>query len=102
MKYNSPNFQWKSIAINPLRAEYLVAAADDPIIRMFDRRMLSLLSTSTPPASLPCDTFMPLQLSLSPQRHRRFLNFMNMDRLNPSYVTSVWDIIMCFQNHIHL
>lgn len=34
--------QVKAVSINPLRPEYMAIAANDPLIRVYDRRMLSL------------------------------------------------------------
>ncbi|OEH80264.1 wd g-beta repeat-containing protein [Cyclospora cayetanensis] len=43
----------KALSINPLRPEYLAVAANDPVVRVYDRRMLSLsgLRTSRNPPS---------------------------------------------------
>ena len=45
--------QAKALCINPLRPEYLAVAVNDPIVRVYDRRMLCLsgLRTSTAAAA---------------------------------------------------
>ena len=40
----SPNEQVKSIAINPQRTEQLAVGANDPYVRLYDRRMIKLTS----------------------------------------------------------
>lgn len=83
------SLQWKSISINPIRTEYLLAASDDPLIRVYDRRMLSVSYAMklVPPSSLPCETYLPLQVSLSPRRVTS--EFINMERLHPTHVAWV-------------
>lgn len=49
----------KCLAINPLRPEYLAVGANDPYIRMYDRRMLVCRSLK-----LPQETTNRLQLYL--------------------------------------
>ncbi|XP_046399120.1 WD and tetratricopeptide repeats protein 1-like [Ischnura elegans] len=43
----------KCLAVNPLRPELIAVGANDPYVRLYDRRMIKLTSVQFPPSSTP-------------------------------------------------
>ncbi|CAG2161831.1 unnamed protein product [Oppiella nova] len=53
MDYNGPNAEVKCIAVNPMRPELIAVGANDPFVRLYDRRMISLQSIQSRNDSTP-------------------------------------------------
>ncbi|PHJ17907.1 wd g-beta repeat-containing protein, partial [Cystoisospora suis] len=51
--------QVKAVSINPLRPEYMAIAANDPLIRVYDRRMLSLHTNQPQRSAFSSSSSMP-------------------------------------------
>lgn len=85
--YSPLRNQIKSIAVHPIRKEYILVGGSDPIVRLYDSRMLSMTTgTSIHDKSAICETYCPLSLWRNPLHMEEFGFGVSTDLCHPSYV----------------